>query len=390
LSLAHTVGQSDRSLLQKTSIFVNSIAELVKTLVMRESGILDIINSIAVFQLLFFTLFLFIKGNKIPSTFFLKINLIFQTLSYINYLYFINGYQVLKPLLIFSIPSVYIWAPTFYFYIRSRLYLKFVPSLKLFIHGIPALLVLIYLLWVLIKTGLINEERVSFNNLFYISYKVQLLIYNVYTLFIIYKYQYELTFQTSASAKRKLNWLLLITYGITLNSVAGFILNSLSEYKSMNWEYFFFLIFLNIFFFKAIIQPDQFLGIDEKKLLSVNLDKDKSVNYFRRIEEIINSNRLYLDPDLSLHNVAQAVKLSDRIVSQTIKQNVGLSLTDYINIKRIDYARGVLRSTTKSEKNVLEILYEAGFNSKSVFNTQFKKHTGQSPTDFRNMNKSNI
>jgi len=154
----------------------------------------------------------------------------------------------------------------------------------------------------------------------------------------------------------------------------------------MNWEYLIFLIFINIFFFKAIIQPDQFLGIDEKKLLPVNLDKDKSICYFQSIEERINSNQLFLDPDLSLHNVAQAVKLSDRIVSQSIKQNVGLSFSDYINIKRIDYAKEVLRATTKSEKNVLEILYEAGFNSKSVFNTQFKKHTGQSPTDFRNMN----
>jgi AraC-like DNA-binding protein len=152
----------------------------------------------------------------------------------------------------------------------------------------------------------------------------------------------------------------------------------------MNWEYLIFLIFINIFFFKAIIQPDQFLGINEKKLLPLNLDKDKSTNYFQRMEEIINSNQLFLDPELSLHNVAQAVKLSDRVVSQTIKQNVALNFADYINIKRINYAKDILRTTTKSEKNVLEILYEAGFNSKSVFNTQFKKHTGKSPTDYRN------
>jgi AraC-like DNA-binding protein len=151
----------------------------------------------------------------------------------------------------------------------------------------------------------------------------------------------------------------------------------------MYWGYLFFLIFINIFFFKAIIQPDQFLGIDEKKLLPVKLTKDKIINYFQRIEEIINSHQLFLDPDLNLHNVAHAVKLSDRIVSQTIKQKVGLNFTDYINRKRIEYAKDVLRSTTKSEKNVLEILYEAGFNSKSVFNSQFKKHTGQSPTLYR-------
>ena len=363
---------------------------MIKTPTMRESGLLDIINSIAVSQLIFFTLYLFIKGNKIPSTFFLKIHLIFQILSYNNYLYFITGYHIFKPLLILSIPSVFLWGPTFYFYIRSRLYIKFVPSLKLIIHGIPAILAMIYILYLLVITDFFHEQRTNFGHLFYYCYKVQLLVYNVYTLFTIYKYQYDIKFQTSASEKQKLNWLFIITYGITLSSLTGFILNSLSQYKSMNWEYLIFLIFLNIFFFKAIIQPDQFLGIDEKKLVPLNLDKDKSTNYFQRIEEIINSNQLFLDPDLSLHNIAQAVKLSDRIVSHTIKQNAGLSLTDYINIKRIDYAKEVLRTTTKSEKNVLEILYEAGFNSKSVFNTQFKKHTGQSPTGFRNSNNQVI
>ena len=132
---------------------------------------------------------------------------------------------------------------------------------------------MIYILYLLVKTDFFHEQQTNFGHLLYYCYKVQLLVYNVYTLFIIYKYQYDIKFQTSASEKQKLNWLFIITYGITLSSVTGFILNSLSQYKSMNWEYFIFLIFLNIFFFKAIIQPDQFLGIDEKKLLPLKLIK---------------------------------------------------------------------------------------------------------------------
>jgi len=37
------------------------------------------------------------------------------------------------------------------------------------------------------------------------------------------------------------------------------------------------------------------------------------------------------------------------------------------------------------KKTVLEILYETGFNSKSVFNTAFKKHTGMTPTQFKKL-----
>lgn len=46
---------------------------------------------------------------------------------------------------------------------------------------------------------------------------------------------------------------------------------------------------------------------------------------------------------------------------------------------------GYLRDVTKSKVTVLEILYEVGFNSKSSFNTAFKKHTGSTPTSYRKM-----
>ena len=42
-----------------------------------------------------------------------------------------------------------------------------------------------------------------------------------------------------------------------------------------------------------------------------------------------------------------------------------------------------LKNPLKKELTVLEILYEVGFNSKSSFNTSFKKYTGKTPTDFR-------
>ena len=44
----------------------------------------------------------------------------------------------------------------------------------------------------------------------------------------------------------------------------------------------------------------------------------------------------------------------------------------------------ILKDNTKSKVTVLEILYEVGFNSKSSFNTAFKKHTGNTPTAYRN------
>lgn len=347
------------------------------------SGFLEIINSIAVFQLVFFTSFLFIKGNKIPSTFFLKFNLVFQLIGYNNCLYFIHNADFVKPFLPLSMPCMFLWAPTFYFYVRSRLYRSFVPSWRLMLHGIPAFILMIISLFILLAGGNFHEQIDGLRNISFHFAIIQQLVYYVYTLYIIYKYQNDIKFLTSTNEKQKLNWLFLITYGIALTSFTILVMFYILNILDQGCGFFVFWIFLNILFFKAIIHPDQFLGIDEKKLLPIKPDHEKNIGYFKRIEDMIDINQLFLDPDLSLHNVAQEVKLSERIVSQTIKQNVALNFTDYINLKRIDYAKEALRTTTKSEKNILEILYEAGFNSKSVFNTQFRKHTGQSPTLYR-------
>jgi len=354
--------------------------------VMKSAGLLDIINSIAVFQLIFFTAYLFLKGNKIPSVFFLKIYLVFQLLAYINYIYWSREYAILRPVLLIALPSMFIWAPALYFYIRSRLFKNFIPSWKLLIHAFPAFILMMVILFILLW-GAISDDLLKLRQISYYIIKSQIFIYNLYSLKIIYDYRHKIKFVTSSDEKKELNWLFFITYGYTITSLAGAVTFTISGRSDFGWGYILFLVFLNFFFFKAILNPDKFLGIDEEKLLPVKLSQNKIKSHFREIDDVIDKNQLFLDPDLSLHNVAQAVKLSDRIVSQAIKLGVNLNFCDYINSKRIGYAKERLITTTNSERNVLEILYEAGFNSKSVFNTQFKKHTGQSPTKYREMSK---
>jgi AraC-like DNA-binding protein len=57
---------------------------------------------------------------------------------------------------------------------------------------------------------------------------------------------------------------------------------------------------------------------------------------------------------------------------------------DFVNEYRIQKAMGILKDQSRSQLTVLEILYEVGFNSKSSFNTSFKKHTNLTPTAYRN------
>lgn len=350
---------------------------------MKLSGVLDIVNSIVAFQLVFFTVYLFIKGRKIPSTDILKVHLICQFMVFTTYPYWRSDDNFLKYFFVLSQPALFLLSPTFLFYVRSRLYRNFRLTLKHLLHCIPSLITLVIIIPALISPGDFHSRIQDIGHGIYIPVKIQFLIYNSFTLYLVYKYEKELKLITSESEKQKLSWLYLITYGILITSLMDFILFLIPPFTDRGLGFLVFFVFINIFFFKSIIQPDQFLGVDENKPAPLKITPEKSQNSFDRIEEVLNDRRLYLEPDLNLHNVAQAVKLSDRLVSQVIRQKTSMNFNDYINSKRIDYAKDVLQKTTKAEKNVLEILYEAGFNSKSVFNTQFRKVTGMSPTEFR-------
>ena len=63
---------------------------------------------------------------------------------------------------------------------------------------------------------------------------------------------------------------------------------------------------------------------------------------------------------------------------------------DFINNYRINFAKNLLNNPADDKMTVLEILYEAGFNSKSAFNVAFKKETGVTPSQFRRSNEPEI
>lgn len=283
-----------------------------------------------------------------------------------------------------TISCMFCWAPTYYFYVRSRLFKNFKFSRGLLVHFIPAISSMSILLFVLIRG---EEVRRSIYQISYVSYIIiqcQLLIYHLVTLILIYKYRREIVNYTSSGEQVKINWLLVITYGLAIASLIDFILYLIPEFSHAGLGYLLFWMFIQLFFFKSLIQPDQFLCLDEKKTSPKMISTRDGSKYYQNIEDVIVSYKLFLDPDLTLRNVAQAVKLNDRIVSQSIKLNTGSNFSDYINGKRIDYAKDLLENYTSAERNILQILYDSGFNSKSVFNTQFKKLTGLSPKEYRN------
>ena len=91
----------------------------------------------------------------------------------------------------------------------------------------------------------------------------------------------------------------------------------------------------------------------------------------------------FLDASLTLNSLAKGTGISSRELSILINHHLNKHFFDFVNEYRIEKAMQLLTDPERKEYTILEILYEVGFNSKSSFNTAFKKYTGKTPTDFR-------
>ena len=83
-----------------------------------------------------------------------------------------------------------------------------------------------------------------------------------------------------------------------------------------------------------------------------------------------------------LADLAEQISVSASLLSHIINTSLNKNFYDFINFYRVQESQQMLLENVQGHRTILEILYEAGFNSKSVFNQAFKKHTGMTPTEF--------
>lgn len=102
-----------------------------------------------------------------------------------------------------------------------------------------------------------------------------------------------------------------------------------------------------------------------------------------KLHQEMSQTKAWRDGNLSLVALSKRIAASPNDVSQAINQGTGTGFYDYISRYRIDDAKTLLRDPAEDGRTVLEIAYQVGFNSKSAFNSAFRKQTGTTPTSFR-------
>jgi len=119
----------------------------------------------------------------------------------------------------------------------------------------------------------------------------------------------------------------------------------------------------------------------DKKQKPVNDEKIGPL--VQKITALMEKEKLYQDPDLTLRQLATQLDAPVYQVSQALNEGMQKNFYDLINGYRVEEAQRLLLDPKNASFTILSIGFEAGFNSKTTFNTVFKKFTGLTPTAYR-------
>jgi AraC-like DNA-binding protein len=306
----------------------------------------------------------------------------------------------LSKLDVFRSLMIFLHLPIFYWYILSVSYADFALKKEDLLHAVPFALVITFLAPTFFASNteesslIFNaDEQLIFFKLVFISLHIQAFTYLFLCFRVLLKTRKLYVENYSGEQFESYKWLfqlitaLTIFYGLALiKNVAKF-----SEESTLS-EWFrtallvFELVVLCGYLFKALSRPTLFRGIDSSlKLVSsphVN-EPDTISTYLPKIEEYMRTEKPYLNPSITIQQIADGINIPARELSLLINKQIGKHFFDFVNEYRIAEAKKILADTEQQKLTVLEILYHVGFNSKSSFNTAFKKHTGTTPTSYR-------
>jgi AraC-like DNA-binding protein len=144
------------------------------------------------------------------------------------------------------------------------------------------------------------------------------------------------------------------------------------------------LVFTLIVTYKGLTQSASFSGIQGlPKYAASRLDPSECETIIKKLTALIETEKPYLSPSISIEELSKKLNISVKSLSQAIHTGLNQNFYDFINSCRIEEIKKRIHDEQHKNFTLLAIALDAGFNSKSVFNAAFKKHTGITPKEFR-------
>lgn len=290
------------------------------------------------------------------------------------------------------LPRIGEWllAPLFLIYVQQTSILSRRPSFWTLIPGIIWFLAQLILFFVLApgqKQALV--EQIWYQAIFIMGMMFSITLI-IYTHFFLKRHAKEVKNQYAHTAKKELRW------ASTFNIFAFFLvllhlINPIIP-DSFSYRLFFSLFHLFMIYWVSIKGCSQhkvtsfIAGISRNDNITGGagkIEKSEDHELMNLINDYVRQSEPFVDGDLTVMDIAAAIEVHPRRISQAINKVNNDNFNTYINRYRIKKAEELLANESNLNLSIDGIGIEVGFQSKSAFYSAFKKFTGTTPNKYK-------
>lgn len=140
-----------------------------------------------------------------------------------------------------------------------------------------------------------------------------------------------------------------------------------------------FISFVESTFHQTLLAENETLIKKQDVSTKTFLSSEESEQFLAKIYKLLEEDRVYLNPELSLNELSAQLTIHPNKLSWLINEKIGKNFNEFINLYRLGSFKEKALNPENAHLTLLGLAYESGFNSKSVFNSFFKKQEGVSP-----------
>ncbi len=262
--------------------------------------------------------------------------------------------------------------PSLWFYSNFLRHPNYSPKSSLYIlHFLP-------LIGVVCFSPLIPVNDDSGAWVFHFGLFLHGFIYCIVVLYYLGKNRNSFYLERESTSKK---WLILLTIA-TILMFTNYILIFFSivpYYPSGSFTFSFLMILLAVW---ALRKPFLFKK-HKSRYINSPLNDVKITEYFNELSKLMEKDKLYMDPELTLTKLSLVIGISSKQLSQIINQVKNQNYSQYIASHRVEEAKRMLTDKKYKDYKIAAIAYESGFNNISTFNSAFKRFRNTTAIQFR-------
>ena len=287
--------------------------------------------------------------------------------------------------------------PALYLYVCAITQQLFKFQQQYFLHLIPLALCSAWLLAFQLDSDDLrfktydNNLRIKLVSAVWYFVKVIPLLYIAICMGVLKTYRTKLKNQYSYFSPTELGWLVILiigfffTWSLTLivHITAQFVDPKIADSFGLVENYVIFIL-INALFIYSLVYAHQLLATKPvAEIAKDKIDEKVTSSAILKVQQGMEVEKLFLKHNLNIDQFSKSINLPVKDVSAVINKHYNTNFFEFMNTYRVEEAKRLLSDPQYENVTILDILLQAGFNSKSAFHRFFNRLVGISPTEFR-------